>query len=164
MPGLSKEIPLLNPDFRDMLRAFSEADVEYLLVGAYALASHGYVRATGDMDLWVRPERANALRVVAALRQFGAPTADIEADNFAALDTVLQIGVPPRRIDVLTGIDGVDFDAAWPERLEVEIEGLTVPVIGKEDLIRNKQACGRPQDISDVEGLRNAPTSPDSNV
>lgn len=147
---------MLNPDFHDMLHAFSEAGVDYMLVGAYALASHGYVRATGDMEQWVRPERHNAARVLDVLRLFGAPTSDLNVTDFESPDVVLQIGVPPRRIDVITSIDGVDFDEAWPRRQEVDVEGIPVPVIGREDLIRNKEASGRPRDMSDLEGLRNA--------
>ncbi|MFN3597079.1 MAG: hypothetical protein ACK41D_07390 [Rubricoccaceae bacterium] len=146
---------MLNPDFHDMLSAFTEEGVEYLLVGAYALATHGYVRATGDMDLWVRPEPGNARRVLQALRRFGAPTAGLSERDFEAPDVVLQVGVPPRRIDVLTGVDGVTFEEAWPERVEVEVApGLRVPVIGRAELIRNKEATGRPRDRADVEALR----------
>ncbi|MEM1116677.1 MAG: hypothetical protein AAF594_10370 [Bacteroidota bacterium] len=139
-----------------MLSAFSEAGVEYLLVGAYALAAHGYVRATGDLDLWVRPEADNAARVLDALGRFGAPTSGLAAEDFREPEVVLQIGVPPRRIDVLTSIDGVTFDEAWPKRREVEVEGLRVPVIGRDHLIQNKAATGRPRDLSDIEGLRAA--------
>lgn len=145
---------MLNPDFHDMLSAFDEAAVEFLLVGAYAMAAHGYVRATGDMGLWVRPEPANARRVLDALRCFGAPTSGLSERDFEQPDVVLQLGVPPRRIDVLTGIDGVAFEEAWAARREVEVEGLRVPVIGKEHLIRNKEATGRPRDRSDVAALR----------
>jgi hypothetical protein len=97
MPGRSKEIPLLNPDYRDMLSAFNEEGVRYLLVGAYALAVHGLVRATGDIDLWVERDRENAVRVMAALAKFGAPLREIEARDFEVPDTVFQIGVAPRR-------------------------------------------------------------------
>lgn len=145
---------MLNPDFRDMLRAFSEAGVDYLLVGAYALATHGYVRATGDIDLWVRPDAVNAARVLDALGRFGAPTAALRPGDFERPDVVLQIGVAPRRIDVLTSIDGVEFGDAWDARREVEVDGLQVPVIGREHLIRNKEATGRPRDRSDVDALR----------
>lgn len=150
---------MLNPDFRDMLSAFDEAGAEYLLVGAYAMAVHGYVRATGDMDLWVRPDPANARRVLGALRRFGAPTAGVSERDLEQSDVVLQLGVPPRRIDVLTSIDGVAFDEAWTARREVDIEGLRVPVISKAHLIRNKEATGRPRDRSDVAGLRGADES-----
>ena len=150
---------MLNPDFRDMLSAFAAERVEYLVVGAYAMASHGYVRATGDLDLWVRPERDNAARVLRALSAFGAPTAGLSEVDFEDADAVLQIGVAPRRIDVLTSIDGVTFGEAWEARREVEIDGVHVPVIGRVHLIRNKEATGRPKDRLDVERLRDAADS-----
>ncbi len=141
---------MLNPDYRDMLSAFSEERVEYLLVGAYALAVHGQVRATGDIDLWVKVSRENAERVIAALARFGAPLHEVEARDFETPGVVFQIGVAPRRIDILTSIDVVDFDAAWPEREEVEVAGLKVPVIGRRHLLQNKRATGRPKDLADA--------------
>jgi hypothetical protein len=107
-----------------MLSAFADAEVEYLLVGAYALAAHGHPRATGDMDLWVRRSSENAERVLQALSVFGAPLSDVETEDFQTPDTVFQIGVSPRRIDILTTISGVDFQEAWPERMGIELEGL----------------------------------------
>lgn len=141
---------MLNPDFRDILSAFCEERVEFLLVGAYALAVHGIPRATGDIDLWVRPSDENAERVLRALATFGAPLSGISASDFKTRDTVLQIGVSPRRIDILTTLDAVDFDDAWRDRAMVEVGGLTIPVIGRRDLIRNKKAVGRPQDLADI--------------
>jgi hypothetical protein len=145
---------VLNPDYRDMLSAFADAEVEYLVVGAYALAAHGHPRATGDIDLWVRPTLKNAKRVWRALSAFGAPLSDVQQSDFKEPDTVFQIGVSPRRIDILTTIEGVSFDRAWPERLEIELEGVQVPVIGRAHLIENKQALGRSQDKADIERLR----------
>ncbi len=144
---------MLNPDFRDMLSAFSEKAVEYLLVGAYALAVHGVPRATGDLDVWVRPGEDNARRVRSALAQFGAPLGDLTECDFVTPGTVFQIGVAPNRIDVLTSIDGVTFEDAWPARLIVRIEGLEVPVLARHHLIRNKKTSGRPQDLADVARL-----------
>ena len=144
---------MLSPDYRDILSAFSEERVEYLLVGAYALAAHGQVRATGDIDLWVRATEVNAARVMSALTLFGAPLHEIEARDFEGPNTVFQIGVAPQRIDVLTSIDAIDFDEAWPEREEVRVAGLTVPVISRRHLLRNKQATGRSQDLADADWL-----------
>lgn len=141
---------MLNPDYRDMLSAFAEESVKYLLVGAYALAVHGHVRATGDIDLWVERSRDNAMRVMAALARFGAPLHEIEARDFEAPEVVFQIGVAPRRIDILTTIDAVDFQAAWAEREEVEVAGSRVPVISRRHLLRNKRATGRAKDLADV--------------
>jgi hypothetical protein len=147
---------VLNPDYRDMLSAFCEHKVDFLLVGAYALAAHGLPRATGDLDLWVRPTPENAHRVWTALAAFGAPMRDLSEADLSRGNLVFQIGVVPRRIDVLTAIDGVDFEAAWQGRIEANIEGLTIPILGRDDLIRNKKASGRPQDIADVSRLEEA--------
>ena len=143
----------MNQDFVEMLSAFGEAGVEYLVVGAHALAVHARPRATGDLDLWVRPSPENAARVLIALRRFGAPLADIEPTDFQLPDRVVQLGVVPNRIDLLTGITGVSFEQAWPRRLEVPLAGLIVPILGREDLITNKRATGRSQDRADLEAL-----------
>ncbi len=143
----------LNPDFRDALLCFNAERVEYLLVGAYALAAHGLPRATGDIDLWVRASPENATHVVRALIAFGAPADQFSVADFGLNDQILQLGVPPGRVDVITSIDGVTFDDAWPNRVTVEVDGLTVPVIGRVDLLRNKRAAGRPQDLADVSRL-----------
>ena len=116
MSGLSEGARELNPDYYDMLSAFAAEDVRYLLVEAYALAAHGRARATGDIDLWVENSRTNAERVMKALSVFGAPLQNVEARDFESDDIVFQIGVEPRRIDILTAIDAVDFEVAWAER------------------------------------------------
>lgn len=123
------------------------------MVGAYALAAHGLPRATGDLDLWVAPTAGNAPRVLRALARFGAPLSGITEDDLAATDQVLQIGVPPRRIDLVTSIDAVEFPAAWAARAEITVDGVRLPVLGREHLIRNKRAVGRPQDLADVARL-----------
>jgi hypothetical protein len=152
MHGRSWGGQLLNPDFRDILSEFSEEKVEYLLVGAYALAVYGLPRATGDIDLWIRRSDENSIRVERALEKFGAPTRFGEKELLAP-DTVIQIGVAPRRIDILTSIDGVDFDEAWRDRTETEVGGLKIFVIGRQHLIQNKKAVGRPQDLADAARL-----------
>lgn len=143
----------MNPDFRDMLFACNAEGVEYLVVGAYALAAHGLPRATGDLDLWVNATASNATRVMRALARFGAPTAELGPDDFTRPDVVFQIGAIPRRVDVITSIDGVEFAAAWPRRLTASLGDLEVPVISREDLVRNKRACGRPKDLVDLAWL-----------
>jgi hypothetical protein len=127
-----------------MLSALSAASVEYLVVGAYALAAHGLPRATGDIDIWVRATPDNVDRVLRALRAFGAPLFELTRDDLLRSDTVFQIGVVPNRIDLLTGVTGLTFEEAWPSRVLTTVEGLTVPVIGREELLRNKEATGRP--------------------
>ena len=143
----------MNPDFKDMLSALSEEGVEFLVVGAYALAAHGIPRATGALDIWVRSSESNAERCFSALRRFGAPLGDLTRSDLTAQGTVFQIGVAPNRIDLLTSIDAVAFDEAWTSRITVRIEGLDVPVIGREYLLRNKRATGRPRDLADVERI-----------
>ena len=140
-----------NGDYADMLRALNEAGAEYLVVGAHALGAHGYARSTGDIDLWLRPTAENAQRVLAALRQFGAPTFGTTADELCAPGIILQLGLAPSRIDLLTSIDGVSFDEAWPLRVEATIEGVKTFVLGLETLRRNKLATGRLKDVADAE-------------
>ena len=144
---------MLNPDFRDMLSALSDERAEFLVVGAYAVAVHGLPRATGDLDIWIRPSRSNASRVWRALARFGAPMTELRESDLLAPSVVVQIGVEPRRIDIMTGIDGVDFETAWANRTEVLVEDVQVPVLSRADLIRNKKAVGRPQDLADVARL-----------
>ena len=146
---------MLNPDFRDILSLFNEEKVEYMVVGAYALAYHGLPRATGDIDLWIRRSDENANRVWRALAKFGVPLVDFTTDDLKKPDIVFQVGIAPRRIDILTSIDGVDYDDAEPERKQAEIEGLTIPIIGRRHLLQNKKASGRPQDQADVARLEN---------
>ena len=144
---------LFNPDFKDMLRALSDAKIDFLLVGAYAVAAHGHPRATGDLDLWVRPDAETAPKVYRVLAEFGAPLHDLTIDDLSKPGMVFQIGVEPSRIDILTAISGVEFDHAWTNRMSVEMDGMNFCVIGRADLIVNKRACGRPKDIADAESL-----------
>ena len=141
---------MLNENFKDMLSAFGEAGADYLLVGAYAMAAHGCPRATADIDFWVRPTEANAARVWTALEMFGAPLSKVTASDFCTPDVVYQIGVPPQRIDILTSISGVNFDDAWAGRLIVDLDGLSVSVIGLQHLHANKLASGRAKDQQDA--------------
>ena len=146
----------LNEDFRDVLVLFADAGVEFVIVGAYALAFHGAPRASGDIDLFVRPSPLNSQRVFDALVRFGAPldSAGLTAADFAGPGMVYQIGLPPRRIDVMTEISGVTFEEAWASRVTGEVEGRAVGFIGHAALLKNKEAAGRPKDIADVARLR----------
>jgi hypothetical protein len=146
----------MNPDFRDMLFLFIEENVEYLVVGAYAMGAHGVPRFTGDIDLWVYAERDNAQRVRRALAKFGAPIGDLSVEDLSSPNLVFQIGIAPQRIDVMTSITGVAFEDAWPNRLTAEIAGMAVNVIGRNELIRNKRATGRPKDLLDTQILEQA--------
>jgi hypothetical protein len=145
---------MLNSNFKDMLTALNDADVDYLLIGAYAMAAHGCPRATGDIDIWVRPTQENAARVWAALQRFGAPLSHVTVTDFYTPDTVYQIGLPPQRIDILTSVSGVDFEAAWSERLQIDVEDLKLAVIGLRHLYQNKLACARDKDLLDAKILK----------
>jgi hypothetical protein len=149
------DAPALNDDFVDMLQALSDAKVEFLIVGAHAMAAHGLPRATGDIDILVRPERANAARVISALRGFGAPidSHGVTQRDFEETGTVYQIGLPPRRIDLLTEITGVTFEEAWDSRIEAQLAGRSVAVIGYAALLQNKRATGRDKDLVDARWL-----------
>lgn len=143
----------MNRDFIELLAAFNAHTVEYLIVGGYALAAHGHVRATKDLDIWVRPSDENAPKVLAALMEFGVPLHDLTEGDLATAGTVFQIGVPPIRIDVITEIDGVAFESAWPDRVDVQLGDTSVPILSRHHLITNKKASGRLQDLADVERL-----------
>jgi hypothetical protein len=146
----------LHDDFRDVLILLLDAGAEFLVVGAYALAFHGAPRASGDIDLFVRPTSGNAERVYEALARFGAPlvSAAVTAADFARPGMVYQIGLPPRRIDVMTEISGVTFDEAWASRATADLDGRPVSFIGRAALLRNKEASGRPKDVADAARLR----------
>ena len=142
----------LNEDFRDILMCLQQANVAFVIVGAHALAAHGLPRATGDIDILVEPSGENAVRVMRALAAFGAPTHahGVEAGDFATPGQAYQIGLPPRRIDLLTSIDGITFEEAFRSRIEVIVDGLDLPFLGRAALLVNKRAAGRPKDLVDV--------------
>jgi hypothetical protein len=146
----------MNRDFVEILSELSAAGADFLIVGAHALAAHGVPRATGDLDVWVRPTGENAERVVNALRRFGAPLFDLTVQDLTRPDTVFQIGLPPSRVDILSGISGVDFATAWSRRRSVVFEGVQVHVLAREDFITNKLAAGRPKDLLDLALLEEA--------
>ncbi|MDF1562983.1 MAG: hypothetical protein P1V51_08055 [Deltaproteobacteria bacterium] len=142
-----------NEDFRDLFVALSDAGAEFLVVGAHAVMLHTLPRYTKELDVWVRPDPENATRVIAALTRFGAPLADLREDDLSVSGTIYQIGVEPNRIDIITAIDGVEFDEAWPDRIESTYAGAPIQLLGLEALIRNKRASGRKQDLVDLERL-----------
>ena len=142
-----------NRDFSDLFAALNAEGAEYLLVGGYALAYHHAPRSTGALDVWVRGSRENASKVLRALAAFGAPLAGLSEHDLATPGIVFQVGVRPCRIDVLTGIDGVTFDEAWPERVLTRYGDQPIHVIGRRHLVANKRAAGRPRDLLDLEEL-----------
>jgi hypothetical protein len=144
---------MLNPDFKDILSTLCAHKVEFLLVGAYAMAAHGLPRATGDIDIWVRPDVANAALVLKALKDFGAPVGSLTIADLTTPGIVFQMGLPPRRIDILTQISGVDFETTYTNRFEIELEGLVISVLRRVELLINKRASGRPKDLADLAWL-----------
>lgn len=143
----------LPPDFKEFLSLLNEKKVKYLLIGGYAVGYHGYVRATGDIDVWIAPNAQNAERAISALREFGLELPDDSQNLLLMPDNVLRMGVPPVRIEVLTYISGVGFDECYAERVTAIIDDVDVPVISLHHLKKNKRAAGRPKDIIDVEHL-----------
>ncbi|HEY9226396.1 MAG TPA: DUF6036 family nucleotidyltransferase [Gemmatimonadaceae bacterium] len=145
----------MNDDYRDILTALVGRSVRFLVVGAHALAAHGYPRATVDIDIWIDATPENAERVWRALADFGAPldALDVRAEDLTQPDVVAQFGLAPNRIDILTGVSGLSFAAAWENRVEEVIEGVRVPVLSLRDLKENKRASGRDKDRADVKGL-----------
>lgn len=140
-------------DFKEFLRLLHDHEIDYLLVGGFAVALHGYVRTTADMDVWVSRSRGNAERLVACLRAFGFDIPELTPEVFEAPDRVVRMGVPPLRIEVLTDIDGVEFDGCHSRAMRFDVDGEVVTVISLEDLKRNKKASGRPKDIDDLDHL-----------
>ena len=145
----------MNQDFRDVLAALLRAAARFLVVGAHAMAAHGVPRATGDLDVWVDSAPDNAERVWQALLEFGAPVdaLPLSRQDLETPGQVIQMGVPPQRIDILTGVTGVEFESAWTGRIVHRVDTLDVPFIGREALLRNKRATGRAKDLADVEIL-----------
>ena len=150
---------MLNEDYKDMLHALSEEKVRFLLVGAYALAAHGYPRATMDIDIWVMPSPQNADAVLRALHRFGAPLHNLTKEDLQKDGTIFQIGVAPRRIDIITTASGLQFEDAYEKSLSLNIEGIELHIPSIDDLIRNKRAVGRTKDMADVEALESLKNS-----
>ncbi len=144
----------LHQDFREFLKLLNETGVEYLIVGGYAVVMHGYVRATGDIDIWVNNTTRNAERIVAALERFGFESLKLQTKDFEKPDNVIQLGYPPFRIDLLTSIEGMRFDECYKKRKRVNVsKGLTVNVIDLENLKKRKRIAGRARDLDDLDNL-----------
>ena len=148
--------------FRDCAELFTAHDVRFMIVGGHAVMAHGYPRATDVLDLWVDPTPENGARVVRALAEFGFQSLNLRPTDFESKDIVVQLGRAPRRVDVITSISGATFEACHPNRVQVDADGLLVPVIGRQCLIANKRATGRLKDLADVEGLGGEISGPDS--
>ncbi len=144
------------PDFRELLALFNAHHVEYLIVGGYALAFHGAPRFTGDLDIFVKPEAANAQRILTALAAFGFASVGLTPSDFERPDQVVQLGVPPVRIDLITSITDVSWDEAWAGRIAGRYGDMPVYYLGREQFIANKRATGRTKDLADLEMLGEA--------
>ena len=146
---------MLNSHYKDILSLLSESKVKFLLVGAYAMAVHGYPRSTMDIDLWVMPDPKNALLVIQALENFGAPISDLSPKDLEKEGLIFQIGVAPCRIDIITSVDGLQFEDAFTHSVLIDIEEIPIHVLSIQDLIINKRATGRSKDLVDAETLEN---------
>lgn len=140
-------------DFRDFLRLLHSHGIEYLLVGGYAVALHGYPRTTGDLDIWIRVTPENARRLVGALGDFGFSAAELREEFFLTPDRIVRMGVPPLRIEILTGVSGIEFESAFSRRQSIRLDDLPVNVISLDDLKTNKRAAGRHKDLDDLDNL-----------
>lgn len=143
----------LPPDFVEFLRLLEEADVEYLIVGGYAVGYYGYPRTTADMDVWVAVSPKNAEKLVQVFRRFGMKDESVSPSLFLKADSIIRMGVPPVRIEVLTGIDGVEFTECFRSRTVSEVNGQKINLISLRDLVVNKRASGRHKDLDDLEHL-----------
>ena len=144
----------ISKDLREFIELLNASRVEYVVVGGFAVAWHGHPRFTADIDFLVRPNLANAELVVKTLHDFGFASLRTVPEDLCQPDQILQLGVKPNRIDIITSIAGVSFEEAWANRVAGSIDSIPVFFIGRDDLIRNKQLAGRPQDVADADALR----------
>jgi hypothetical protein len=145
---------MLNEDYKEMLQILLKNEVKFLIVGAYAMGAHGYPRATGDFDIWVEASAENSKKLYKSLSEFGAPLSDIREETFVEKGIFFQIGVVPRRIDIITHIDGIVFEEAYKTKELIDVETLQIPFLSKEDLIKNKESTGRKKDKLDADYLK----------
>ena len=145
---------MFNPDFREFITLLNKNEAKYMIVGGYAVGIHGHPRYTGDLDIWLLPSQENARKIVKVIEAFGFGSLGISKKDLSTEGLVIQLGYPPLRIDLLTSIDGVNFEECYPNRITTEIEGLPINFISYDDLIKNKKASGRHQDLGDIENLQ----------
>ncbi len=143
----------LSPDFKEFLQLLNSYDVQYLLIGGYAVGYHGYPRATGDLDIWVAINSLNATKLVTVLEEFGFDLPDVTVELFQEENKVIRMGLPPVRIELVTTISGVTFDECYAERIQDVVEGVSINLISLQKLKKNKQASGRYKDLNDLENL-----------
>ena len=145
---------VLNPDFKEFLQSLNDNGVRYLVAGGYAVALYGYPRYTKDIDIWIELDRDNAERLIIALEQFGFGSLILAVEDFLEAGTIIQLGYPPNRIDLLTTLSGVDFGTCFESRTVVQVDEISVNFIDLDNLKRNKLAVGRPQDLADLDNLK----------
>lgn len=145
---------MINKDFKEFIALLNSHKVKYLVVGGYALAFHGHPRYTKDIDIWILVEKINASVLMAAIRDFGFASLELREEDFLAANTVVQLGQPPSRIDILTSLTGLQFSDCYPDKQDVIIDGVTVSFIDIENLKKNKRLTGRLQDLADLEHLQ----------
>ncbi len=150
-----------NKDFNELVELFNDNEVEFVIVGAYALAFHGAPRFTGDLDIYVHPTTKNAGRVLCALNKFGFGEIGLELGDFSVEDKVTQLGVPPVRIDIMTSINGVSWNEAWSKKVSGHYGSQAVFFLGRDEFIANKKAIGRPQDLADIAAIDSSPIGPE---
>jgi hypothetical protein len=146
---------IFEEDFIDFVQLLNVHKVKYIVVGAHALSFHGRPRHTGDLDIWVKPEEENANKMVRVINDFGFASLGLKKEDFLQENQVTQLGYPPLRIDILNSISGVNFDDAYKEKIETEIDDLKINFISVSDFITNKKATGRAKDLGDIESLKN---------
>lgn len=144
---------MLNQDFKEFIQFLNDNHVRYLVVGGYAVALHGHPRYTKDIDIWIEISPENANNLIHALEAFGFGSLGLKSEDFVTPDQIIQLGYPPNRIDLLTTIDGVNFEICYPLRVEVMIDNIVVNFIDLDNLKKNKRASGRMQDLADLENL-----------
>ena len=144
---------MISPDFKEFIELLNKNQIEYLVVGGYAVGIHGYPRYTGDIDIWINISDETANKMVLILDEFGFGSYELKKEDFLKADNVIQLGYPPLRIDIIMSIDGVSFEESYPKRIEKEIDGLRINFIGFDELIKNKKTSGRDKDIIDLKNL-----------
>ena len=144
---------IIDKDFKEFIQLLNKNEVQYLIVGGYAVALHGHPRYTKDLDIWILIHKDNAEKLVSTLQEFGLNSLELKIEDFLISGNVIQLGYPPNRIDLLTSVDGVDFDECYKTRVEVEIEDISACFIDLQNLKKNKKASGRHQDLADLEHL-----------
>ena len=145
---------MLSPDFKEFIELLNAHNVQYLIVGGYALAFHGHPRYTKDIDVWIATNTENAERMLKVLTDFGFSSLALSLQDFLEEDNIIQLGFPPNRIDILTSVDGIEFENSTPQSSVIEVDGVNIHLIGIHNLIENKTASGRLQDLADVEKLQ----------